>query len=201
MITDAALPCVMTSLMSGHVNIGENSVVEYTRMSGGGSCRVGSDSIVSNCHLPAGANVLDHVFVHTCAVKVADGETGPATKYVTVMFGVDDNMKARGDDIRYDGRKLGAASGGGSLWELKLFESAPTMEESFAVTSRRFAAARHRGDGEMKEEVGEGATSRLSMSDVIRTKDVEMMLEFRKTLLDDIEKSVIGSSIMDEFDL
>lgn len=80
--------CILHSLLEGSNRFGKNSVTEYSWLGKGSS--VGEQSIVSNVYVADGLSLQDNVFLHTVCVQAEDG-TGP--KYVTVSFGVKDNVK------------------------------------------------------------------------------------------------------------
>lgn len=76
-------------------SVGQQTVLEYCDIQEGSS--VGNNCIVSNVEIPAGACIPDNSFMTT--VCVTSGEvTG---LYVTVVFGVNDNVKktARSGDL------------------------------------------------------------------------------------------------------
>lgn len=70
-------------------------MLEYCEVNAGSS--VGNNCIISNVIIPAGAHIPDDTFMTTVCVSIGD-VTG---LYVTVVFGVGDNVKktARPNDL------------------------------------------------------------------------------------------------------
>ncbi len=79
--------CLLHCYLEGENAIGKNSVVEYSWLGKGAS--IGESSIISNVFIEEGLAVPSDVFLHTVCVK---GESG-GSLYVTVAFGVVDNLK------------------------------------------------------------------------------------------------------------
>lgn len=62
------------------ISVGEDSVVEYCIIEKG--AKIGRNSIVSNLHIPANAQIPDGSYLHTIPIQV-DG----ATHFATFAFG------------------------------------------------------------------------------------------------------------------
>ena len=75
--------------------IGQHTVLEYSDINAGSS--VGNNCIISNVIIPEGACIPDNTFMTTVCVT-SDDITG---LFVTVVFGVEDNVKkmATSDDL------------------------------------------------------------------------------------------------------
>eukprot|EP00794_Sanderia_malayensis_P020351 gene20351-22355_t len=81
--------CVLHSYFEGENEIGDNSVVEYSWV--GKGAKIGAKSIISNVFIEAGLVVPDCVFLHTVCVIGSSSDNERC--YITVAFGVDDNLK------------------------------------------------------------------------------------------------------------
>lgn len=68
-------------------SVGRQTVLEYCDIKEGSS--VGNNCIVSNVEIPVGAHIPDNVFMTTVCVTSGD----VVGLYVTVVFGVGDNVK------------------------------------------------------------------------------------------------------------
>ena len=87
--------CILHSYLEGNNNFGQNSVTEYGWLGKGSS--IGNNSIVSNVIVSDGLALPDDVFMHTVCVKAENGERG---QFVTVTFGIKDNLKKTCSDAR-----------------------------------------------------------------------------------------------------
>ena len=67
--------------------VGQQTVLEYCEIQEESS--VGNNCIISNVVIPAGACIPDNAFMTTVCVEVGD----VAGLYVTIVFGVNDNVK------------------------------------------------------------------------------------------------------------
>ena len=76
-------------------SVGQRTLLEYCNIQAEAS--VGNNCIVSNVELPSGASIPDNTFMMTVCVTV-DNVSG---LYVTVVFGIKDNVKrtAPSDDL------------------------------------------------------------------------------------------------------
>ena len=79
--------CLILCNLTLPSTVGQHTVLEYCEVSAGSS--VGNNCIISNVLIPAGAHIPDDTFMTTVCVSVGD-VTG---LYVTVVFGVGDNVK------------------------------------------------------------------------------------------------------------
>ena len=75
--------------------VGQQTVLEYCDIQAVSS--VGNNCIISNVAIPAGACIPDNAFMTTVCVEVGD----VAGLYVTIVFGVNDNVKkmTRSEDL------------------------------------------------------------------------------------------------------
>jgi len=85
MVTDHR--CLIHCHQTMPSQVGQQTVLEYCDIQEDSS--VGNNCIISNVVIPAGACIPDKAFMTTVCVKV--GEV--AGLYVTVVFGVNDNVK------------------------------------------------------------------------------------------------------------
>ena len=79
--------CLLHCSVSASSSIGNGCVLEYCNIDE--NTVIGANSIVSNVHLPEGTEVPSNTFLHTVTVKVSD----KGALFVTVAFGIDDNLK------------------------------------------------------------------------------------------------------------
>ena len=102
--------CLLHTFLEEDTLIGCNSVTEYSWL--GKGCCIGEKSIVSNVFIPSELSLPDNVFLHTVCVL---SKSGSGTKYVTVAFGIKDNVKktcsdvSRACDLKWNDRPLDAA--------------------------------------------------------------------------------------------
>lgn len=122
--------------------------------------------------------------------------------YVTVAFDLNANMKKVADDLsdisnfgcslndvsHILGYKMEevvpASSGRVSLWTARIFMGGPTAAESFWLTHHAINKIKHKHDGEPQQTNIDGCRSShlFSMSDVVKLKDLEMLLKDREHL-------------------
>ncbi|KAL9952409.1 hypothetical protein ACROYT_G039659 [Oculina patagonica] len=178
-------------------SVGQQTVLEYCDIQEGSS--VGNNCIVSNVEIPAGACIPDNSFMTT--VCVTSGEvTG---LYVTVVFGVNDNVKktARSGELgklQYFGSPLDNALTLldikqdsdfelVSLWQVKLFPVFKSYRESICYATNMLNALKNGSkiDKRSSEPVGKY----LSMKDVLDFKDIEGTLKIRENL----RKKILGT--------
>ena len=188
--------CVMASALHEDSIVHDRSVVEFCNFEI--PVTIQSNCLVSNCavrskHLDRGETLVvpANTFLHTVPV-IADTKT----KYVTVVFGSQDDLKKRvsiehaaklsycgksfGDFLEAIGAKLGeemftGETFEGSLWNAKLFPLTDTMSQSFRLALERLGAM---NDGRVLSEAPEV----VSMADVMRMKNVPSMLKYRDEL-------------------
>lgn len=130
---------IMRSKLDPLVCIGSGSIIEYSII--GKSSFIGKDSIISGCHLPEKSKLPDHSFFHTIPILVKG-----LTRFITVAFPTNADMKKQTSDskaldnvyhfgipltkynICNDGKPV-------SLWNVKIFPIAASMEESYILVS------------------------------------------------------------------
>ncbi|PIK38511.1 putative fucose-1-phosphate guanylyltransferase-like [Apostichopus japonicus] len=196
--------CVMNSFLHSDVKISRNVVLEFCHFQGAVS--IASNTIVSNCCF-SNQSVLEAVeipadtFLHTVCVR-HQGKR----QFVTVFFNVDDNLK-KGQphsslgDLIFLGQRLGNALDKSfdipttifdsdestfSLWNAKLFQPRSTMDESFAHALSTIKSLRVGGHN--SSNLKSLFENSLSMKDILKSKDIEGMLEFRRNLTASILK-------------
>ena len=192
------LGCVMMSAVHKDSNIHERCLVEYCHFEV--PVDVGCNNLLSNCEVLA-EDVKDgerlklpnNSFMHTVPITYLN-----TTKYATVVFGSDDNLKKKvplenAGDLLYFGKslkevfsnaeiKLNAdafkdGSSVVSLWSMKLFPLADTMSKSFIGTIKHITSLK----GGSRYSIA--AQHRVSMADIMEVKDVSTMLKYRNNLL------------------
>lgn len=188
---------VMQSVLHPGCSVGARSVVEYSRLEAG-VC-VGQGSIVSSCWVSEGLSVPDGILAHSLCVNY-NGRPG----FVTVMFGIDDNLKRRagapGEELNLFGRSLGEClshwelqdqmvrfSGDESrrsLWEACLFPVCPDRRTSFSTSLAMLRSVLSGSTFRLPED-----TSLMSMHQALQCKNLEEMLQFREGLYDEIAAS------------
>ncbi|KAM4629428.1 fucose-1-phosphate guanylyltransferase [Polymixia lowei] len=188
--------CVMYSIADPSCTVAPRSVVEYCRLEA--RVTVGRGSILSGCWVRPGLSVPDGVFMHSLCVN-HQHKTG----FVTVVFGIDDNLKqtvetpAYMEDLKLFGVSLveclhhwglgnevlrfSADMSNCSLWNARLFPVCSDQQRSFSMSL------------EMAQAILDGSTLTLpkdtkliSMHDALQCKNLKEMLKFRKGLYDDI---------------
>ncbi|XP_063057537.1 fucose-1-phosphate guanylyltransferase [Engraulis encrasicolus] len=192
--------CVMHSVLHASTVVSPGSVVEYSRLCAG--VTVGEGSIVSGCWVDAWLSVPSQTFLH-CLSVTRNGRT----KFVTVAFGIKDDLKrsvaspADASALRYFAHGLaecaerwGLPPEGGlrfsgdqaacSLWNARLFPLCPDPRSSVTATLQMVGALRE----------GSAVTPplkdprRLSLQEALLNKNLADMLRFRKGLFEDILK-------------
>ncbi|XP_041485711.1 fucose-1-phosphate guanylyltransferase-like [Lytechinus variegatus] len=190
--------CVMNSIVPKGMDTRKACIVEYCYFKT--ICSVGERCIVSNCVIQAPSSgcpvsIPPFTFLHTAAVKPKEG----STLYVTIFFDIRDNLKRAVPQLEAAGQllflnktlqvvfnnfnhtSLQAIFPGNtalSIWNAKLFPPKETMEQSFQTTMQ-FLEEVHSANPDPHSLVGEGC---LSMADVLKCKDIEAMLKYRKQL-------------------
>lgn len=187
--------CVMNCSLPANITIPDNVVLEFCRFEG--SMHIGKNSIISNCSFvnqsPDPISLPQNVFLHTVCIKHLD-----KMMYATVVFDVDDNLKkghpqSDVSNLVFLGKSLKAIFCQSSthpesifeadeekctLWNAKLFQPQPTMEQAFAHALRIVTIARGEGGSDVTSLFENG----LSMKNVLNQKYIEGMLAFRRNL-------------------
>ena len=183
--------CTIHSVFKAVATIGSLSVVEYCSFDQ--PVIIGDNCIVSHCSsASAGPNIVipSNLFLHTIPVTL----TKPM--YVTLVFHIDDNVKAtairqRGSDtatqLRFLGRSLSQTVVGSvadtklfatdsfgelkcSLWHARLFAPKNSMDAALA-------SALSLVNGEKVDFSPEESSELLSASEAIQKKDIRTMLD------------------------
>lgn len=190
-------PRLMASIFLSCVSIGEGSTLEYCHVREFTS--VGSDCVVSSCSFRPHTTVPFGSILHTVAIN---SPTSGELQFVTVAFGIDDNIKASSsraeapERIKYFGAILEDTFTDAdkifshcnddesvSLWKARLFPSYPSMEKSSSRACELLNLIMdNRRTRKRCEVVDEGVGNLYSMADILRCKNVDEMLEFRSKL-------------------
>ncbi|KAH9495920.1 hypothetical protein Btru_013683 [Bulinus truncatus] len=205
--------CLMHSIINIESVIEERCVIEYCDLEVPIQIMLGC--IVSNCQLIkrevclANHGVPQDCFLHTIPVKV-DNET----KYLTVFFKTDDDLKKsasldafeslrfinsdighflkthrlKAQDILPSKHDLVISSDRVNLWNLKLYPAKQTMTSSLecAISSLSKISSLEESLSLQVNNVGSTSEIYFSLADIINSKDVRQMLEYRKALYDRI---------------
>ncbi|XP_075943855.1 fucose-1-phosphate guanylyltransferase isoform X1 [Anarhichas minor] len=188
--------CVMYSVLDPGCSVGAGSVVEYSRLGAGAS--VGRGSIVSSCWVGAGLSVPEGVFMHSLCVNYKN-----QTRFVTVVFGIEDNLKRSVDAPAYmeelklfgfslaeclshwglkrEALRFSGDASGCSLWNACLFPVCPDQRSSFSLSLEMLQAALSGSTFAIPKD-----TTLMSMHESLKCKNLEEMLKFRKGLHEDI---------------
>ncbi|XP_029355337.1 fucose-1-phosphate guanylyltransferase isoform X2 [Echeneis naucrates] len=188
--------CVMCSVLDPSCSVGAGSVVEYCRLGAGVS--VGRGSVVSSCWVSPGLSVPDAVFMHSLCVS-HQGRTG----FVTVAFGIDDNLKhsveapahmerlrlfecSLADCLSHWGMDSEVLRFSGdtpscSLWNACLFPVCSDQRSSFSLSLEMLKAVLSGSTFALTK-----GTKLMSMQESLQSKNLEEMLTFRKGLYKDI---------------
>uniref|UniRef100_A0A6B0VDN4 Putative fucose-1-phosphate guanyltransferase n=1 Tax=Ixodes ricinus TaxID=34613 RepID=A0A6B0VDN4_IXORI len=184
-----------SSLHSGCI-IGPTVVIEHCRFETPVSVR--KNCIVSNCRL-AGDNKVQVDVPNDCIIFTACVTKSDASGYVTVAFGVRDDLKLvskKRESLSYFGQKIGElarsstldlslvfqeGSNASSLWEARLFAVKPTMSEAFLSTLHfvRRVLAGNRGDQSCQV-----AHVKVSMRDIVMWKDIPRIISHQDSIFD-----------------
>lgn len=190
--------CVMYSVLHPSCSVGASSVVEYSRLGPGVS--IGQGSIISSCCVSAGLSVPDGVFLHSVCVK-----TKHQTKYVTVIFGINDNLKrtvgspAHMEELKLFGLSLteclscwglkdealrfSGDPGSCSLWSACLFPVCSDQESSCLMSVEMLQAVLSSTKFTFPKDI-----KLMSMQESLECKNLEEMLKFRRGLYDEIKQ-------------
>lgn len=188
--------CVMYSILDPSCSVGAGSVVEYSRLGAGVS--VGKGCIISSCWVSPGLSVPDGVFVHSLCVNHQE-QTG----FVTVVFGIYDNLKRSVKAPVYlEGLKLFGCSlaeclscwemekevlrfsgdtSSCSLWNICLFPVCTDQQSSLSMSLEMLRAAMDGSTFRLPRD-----TKLMSMQECLQHKNLEDMLTFRRGLYNDI---------------
>ncbi|XP_072245772.1 fucose-1-phosphate guanylyltransferase [Leuresthes tenuis] len=188
--------CVMYSVLDPSCSVGAGSVVEYSRLGAGAS--VGGGSIVSSCWVSAGLSVPAGAFLHSLSVNHQDH-----TRFVTVFFGIKDNLKHSVDGPAYleeltffesslaqclaqwglqkEVLKFSGDGSSCSLWNACLFPVCSDQESSFSMSLEMLQAILGGSRRPLSKD-----TQLMSMQECLQCKNLEVMLKLRKELHDDI---------------
>lgn len=188
--------CVMYSILDPSCSVGAGSVVEYSRLGAGVS--VGKGCIISSCWVSPGLSVPDGVFMHSLCVNHQD-----RTGFVTVVFGINDNLKHSVKAPAYlEGLKLFGSSlaeclshwemekdvlrfsgdtSSCSLWNICLFPVCTDLRSSLSMSLEMLRAAMDGSTFSLPRD-----TELMSMQECLQCKNLEEMLTFRRGLYNDI---------------
>ena len=187
--------CAIHSVFKAAATIGSSSLVEYSRFDG--PVVIGDNCIISHCSCTSDittTRIPSNLFLHTIPVKLPSTQDKP--KYVTLVFHIDDNVKAKAarlpdtntaSQFVFLGRPLSEAVVG-SIPETKLFamDSSGNMNCSlwcarlFAPKSSMdaaLAAAVSLANGEKIDFGLEESSELLSASEAVQNKDIYSMLD------------------------
>ncbi|OQR68782.1 fucose-1-phosphate guanylyltransferase-like [Tropilaelaps mercedesae] len=155
---------IHSSLPASGPESGGRYVLEFCDFSKVGRLIFGANCILYGCQVHAEeVRVPDNVVMFTVAVSHLNDASNSAPCYVTLCFGIDDDLKS--------GTKLFNRTGVGScLWDAKLFRLATTRSDSFIATLQDIRQP-------MVSEPG-----RYSMDDVLKQKCINEMLDFQAAL-------------------
>lgn len=193
---DSGSCCVMYSIVDPTSCVGAGSVVEYSRLEN--EVSVGKGSIVSSCWIGAGLSVPDSVFMHSLCIKQKHNNG-----YVTVAFGIEDNLKCSVDNpaniqalklfgsslpdclshwgISSEGLKFSGHVSSCSLWNACLFPICPDQKTSFSKSLEMLQAVLNGTTITLPQDV-----KLMSMQEALQAKNLKEMLSFRTELHDEI---------------
>ncbi|CAN7945774.1 unnamed protein product [Ixodes hexagonus] len=188
---------VMGSLLHPSCCIGSTVVIEHCRFETPVVAR--ENCVMSNCRLAAdiGEPVVvpsDSIIFTACITKQS------ASGYVTVGFGVQDDLKFESKDkesLSYFGRTIGDLVRSGtvglnsvfeeshsdacSLWEAKLFAVKPTMSEAFLSTLHFVRCVI---GGNSSNQSSQDTDLKVSMRDIITWKDIPRISSHQDSIFD-----------------
>ena len=192
------LGCVMMSALHKNSTVHNRCIIEYCNFEI--PVDVGNNCLISNCEVKAqDVNNRDKLtcpsstFMHTVPLSFQG-----KTKYATVLFANDDNLKKKSPlkeagELTYFGKSLKEVfadagiilnadtftnddNSAASLWTMKLFPLMDTMSWSFLSAIKQVEALRNGSKWPTTNE------PRVSMADIMKMKDVSTMLEYRNKL-------------------
>lgn len=212
-LSDTGSGCIMHSCLPTGCFVSSNTVVEYCHFEF--PLHVGQNSIISNCAVleeeltespPPHSQIPHNIFLHTVAVKHQE-----KTKYATVVFHVDDDLKRKvpisevssASYLGYDIQRfienckltqfeLDEHTGGveseeetqplTSLWQMSLFPLESSMTRSLMLALTTIKASQ----GNHPNLVDLSNYDIVSMEEILEHKDVKVMLKFRENLFSKI---------------
>ncbi|XP_068963418.1 fucose-1-phosphate guanylyltransferase [Petaurus breviceps papuanus] len=189
-------PCVIQSIIDSGASVGLGSVVEYSWL--GPDVTVGTNSIISGCHILTKAAFPPSSFL--CALSL---QVNGHVMYATMAYGVKDDLKhsvkALSDlhSLQFSGRGFlecldlwglkaseGLFSGSQSslsLWTARIFPVCPSLTESVLASLRLLGAVRSASPWCLDRH------KRLSIEEMLFSKDVEDMLRWRAYIGQEIQ--------------
>lgn len=174
--------------------IQHNVVIEYTSLNFAND--IGANSIISNCTFPSGVRIPAMSFIYTAIIR----DKG-ATLYVTVAFGIEDNLKkccskrSETNSLSYAGlpfgdvlEKLNIYQDPWSedcvqlnLWNAKIFPAFFGPEDSLRYAAETLSSCRNNSKYTCRLKRAIYSCS-YSMADILRMKDLKKILEMRNNL-------------------
>ncbi|CAL8253441.1 unnamed protein product [Merluccius merluccius] len=195
---DTAVSCVMHSVVEPSCSVAPGTVLEYCRLEA--RVTVGTGSILSGCWVDRDLSVPDWVFMHSLCVTVNPHQQEARTGFVTVCFGIHDDLKRRVqgpahmDELAFLGVSLEKClphlgmdivkfSGDCTLWNACLFPVCSDLRSSFTLSLDLLHAV-------LKGSTftSPSTTKLMSMQEALQVKNLEEMLTFRKELHNDIKQ-------------
>eukprot|EP01114_Cavostelium_apophysatum_P019259 TRINITY_DN6156_c0_g1_i4.p1 TRINITY_DN6156_c0_g1~~TRINITY_DN6156_c0_g1_i4.p1 ORF type:complete len:1010 (+),score=265.03 TRINITY_DN6156_c0_g1_i4:32-3031(+) len=177
----SAHSCVQYSLLSDSVTVDRDSVIEYCNILNDRPVYIGKQTILSQVSLPKSVDaVVGGVLMHTLVLS-QNGNT----RFVTVMFGIDDDLKAGGSQVFLRGvsidelvKHLGLDgeevfdSKSKSLWTLRLFAVCETAEESAEYSVKLLNVLDALKNGREMASLDWRNVPRISLGSAIELKDM-----------------------------
>ncbi|XP_008282139.1 fucose-1-phosphate guanylyltransferase [Stegastes partitus] len=201
--SDSSGCCVMYSVLDPSVSVGAGSVVEFSRLGEGAS--VGSGSIVSGCWVGPGLSVPDGAFMHSLCVDHQD-----QIRFVTVFFGINDNLKRSVDapaymdelelcglglaqclsrwEIKNEALRFSGDASCCNLWNACLFPVCSDQLNSFSASLQMLQAVLSGSTSPLPKD-----TKLMSMQECLQSKNLEEMLMLRKGLHTEITQRRVSS--------
>jgi len=190
---------VVHAILRAPAIIGHSSVVEYCRFDA--PLIVGPNCIVSHCSSKSGVIVPPNTFLHTVPLRPV-AETSRGTEYATLVFHIDDDVKAKAgvealSSLKFLARPLSETVAGSvsdatlfsadasgqhvrSLWFARFFAVKSSMHDAFDAALRLAI-------GNKKLDYGlEESAEFVSAFEVFWRKDVRSMLDYVEQLRDSI---------------
>ncbi|XP_022705103.1 fucose-1-phosphate guanylyltransferase-like [Varroa jacobsoni] len=143
-------------------------ILEFCDFSKVAKLVLGRDCVLYGCQGQAEElQIPDSVVMFTVAVKSREGLKSSDSGYVTLCFGINDDLKS-------SSKLFGRTDVGTCLWNANLFRVASTRSESLVTTLQ-----------DIKQPIV-GGVNRYSMEDVLKHKCISEMLDFQATLVSHI---------------